>query len=271
MLMVIARDSRLVNTNHGSLLPTEWRTIYEIAQLTDYEFQEFVADGTINPEMTRSDLAMAKRLLLRDSYVREIEDGCTVDDLDALAATGKRFGVIYADPPWEFKVYSGKGKQRSADRYYDTASLDAIKALPVEQLAAADCSLFLWCVMPELRGALAVIESWGFAYKTAGFTWVKQNKGGEGLFTGMGYWTRANAELCLFATRGSPQRLAMDVPQVILAPVSEHSEKPDEARRRIERLLAGPYLELYGRRSVDGWWVWGNQIEREEFDATSAA
>ena len=78
----------------------------------------------------------------------------------------------------------------------------------------------------------------------------------------MGYWTRANAEMCLLATRGSPQRLAMDVPQVIIAPVGEHSQKPEEARRRIERLLNGPYLELYGRKPVDGWTVWGDQIVR---------
>jgi N6-adenosine-specific RNA methylase IME4 len=100
---------------------------------------------------------------------------------------------------------SGKGKQRSAERYYDTSSIEAIKALPVAPLAADDCALFMWAVMPELPGALEVIKAWGFEYKTAGFTWVKQNKSGEGLFTGMGYWTRSNAEICLFATRGSPQ------------------------------------------------------------------
>ena len=52
-------------------------------------------------------------------------------------------------------------------------------------------------------------------------------------------------------------------------PVGEHSEKPEEARRRIERLLAGPYLELYGRKPVDGWTVWGNQIARADFPASS--
>ena len=191
-----------------------------------------------------------------------MEAGCTVDDLDALAAAGKQFSVIYADPPWTFKTYSDKGKQRSAERHYDTKGLDAIKALPVEQLAAKDCALFLWSIDPEMPEALEVIKAWGFTYQSVGFIWVKQNKSGEGLFTGMGYSTRKNAEVCLHATRGSPQRLAMDVPQVIMAPVGEHSEKPEEARRRIERLLAGPYLELYGRKPVDGWTVWGNQIAR---------
>ena len=127
-------------------------------------------------------------------------------------------------------------------------------------LAADDCALMLWAVMPELPGAIEVIEAWGFTYKTVGFVWVKQNRSGEGLFTGMGYWTRANAEVCILATRGSPVRLAADVHQVIVSPVAEHSRKPDEARSRIERLLPGPYLELYGRRPSPNWTVWGNEV-----------
>ena len=90
----------------------------------------------------------------RETYTSQVEAGCTVDDLNALAATGKRFSVIYADPPWTFKTYSDKGKQRSAERHYDTNGLDAIKALPVERLAAEDCALFLWCINPEIPEAL---------------------------------------------------------------------------------------------------------------------
>jgi N6-adenosine-specific RNA methylase IME4 len=89
---------------------------------------------------------------------------------------------------------------------------------------------------------------------------VKQNRGGEGLHTGMGYWTRANAEVCLLATRGNPLRLDMGVHQVVMAPVAEHSEKPDEVRRRIERLLAGPYLKLFARAERPGWVTWGNEV-----------
>jgi len=138
--------------------------------------------------------------------------------------------------------------------------LDDIKALPIADLAAADCALFLWGVWPRLPDVLEVIRAWGFEFKTAAFAWVKQNRGGEGLFTGMGFWTRANSEPCLLATRGSPLRLAADVHQVILSPVREHSRKPDEIRSRIERLVAGPYLELFGREQAPGWTVWGNEI-----------
>lgn len=217
--------------------------------------RDAVSRGVEKTVLKAIDIAAA-----RATYEARKEQGGAVEDLAALAAAGKRFGVIYADPPWSFEVYSGKGKQRSAERHYNVMSLDAIKAMPVPALAADDCALFLWCVMPEISGALEVIKAWGFEFKTAAFNWVKQNRSGEGLFWGLGYWTRANAELCLLATRGAPQRLAMDVHQVIMSPVAEHSAKPDEARGRIQRLLAGPYLELFARAPAPGWTTWGNEI-----------
>jgi N6-adenosine-specific RNA methylase IME4 len=219
-------------------------------------------------KLAKAKVEKQNRLAAERDENYQIEDGCTVDDLDELIASGYGASVIYADPPWSFQVYSGKGKERSADRHYDTMSLDDICNLPIGKLAGDDCALFLWAVMPELPGALRVIEAWGFKYKTTAFVWTKQNRSGEGLFTGMGYWTRANAEVCLLATRGSPKRIAKDVHQVIQAPVSEHSEKPAETRARIHRLLGAPeaatHLELFGRQTVPGWTVWGNQIPREE-------
>jgi N6-adenosine-specific RNA methylase IME4 len=233
-----------------------------LGALSDQQFETAVADA--RDAVTRKLKTVIRGLdivQVRDgTYSPAISSGGTVADLRAMADAGKRFGVIYADPPWSFEVYTGKDKQRSAERYYDTMSLDDIKALPVNNLAAEDCALFLWAVNPELPGALDVIRSWGFEYKTVGFTWVKQNRGGEGLFMGLGYWTRANAESCLLATRGSPPRMAKDVPQVVMAPLAEHSHKPEEIRRRIERLVPGPYLELFARRAVEGWTVWGNEI-----------
>lgn len=237
-----------------------------LGALTDDKFEQVVVDA--RDAVTRAVRTVTRGAgieLDKGDYAQTIQDGCTLTDLDALIGAQKKYGVIYADPPWSFKVYSGKGKQRSADRRYDTQSLDDIKALPVDKLAADDCALFLWAVMPELPGALEVIKAWGFEYKTVGFTWVKQNRSGDGLFWGMGYWTRANAEVCLLATRGSPRRQAMDVHQVVMTPVGEHSRKPEEVSARIERLLPGPYLELFARRPMPGWTVWGNEITRGLF------
>jgi N6-adenosine-specific RNA methylase IME4 len=208
-----------------------------------------------------------------------IEQGCTVDDLVALAASGKRFPVIYADPPWPWETFGPLGRIRScADHHYGLSPIDEIKALPVGALAADDCVLLLWGTWPRLLNVVEVIAAWGFTYKTLGFVWVKTTKDaefvnldGDGLHTGMGYWTRSNSEFCLLATKGEPMRLMTDVHEVVLAPVGEHSAKPEEVRRRIERLLPGPYLELYGRKPVDRWHVWGNEIKRADFPQYSAA
>ena len=197
----------------------------------------------------------------RAAFENRRDAGGTVAQLEAIKT---RFPVIYLDPPWEFKVYSGKGKQRSAERHYDTMSLEDIKRIPIPQLAEDNCALFMWAVWPELPGALEVIKAWGFDYKTAAFVWVKTvSEDNDATFTGMGYWTRANSEVCLLATRGSPQRDGKDVHQVITTPVMAHSVKPQEVRRRIERLVIGPYLELFAREPAEGWTVWGNEIERE--------
>jgi N6-adenosine-specific RNA methylase IME4 len=237
-------------------------------------FEEMVDDGRreIQRAAERRTLKTIEIAEARAAYEARAERGGRVDDLHALVASGKRFPVILADPPWLFTAYSGKGKQRSADSHFDTMPLEEIMALPVPALAANDCALFLWSVCPELPGALDVIRAWGFDFKTKAFTWIKQNPSGQGLHTGTGYYTRANSEDVLLATRGSPPlRLAMDVHQVIMAPVGEHSQKPEDAAQRIERLFAGPYLELFARAERPGWTVWGNEVAPNLLEGSAAA
>ena len=176
------------------------------------------------------------------------------------------YRAILADPPWRFATYSDKGKGRSAEAHYDCMTRADIKAMPVADWAAKDAVLFLWATDPLLPRALEVIAAWGFTYKTVAFYWAKLNKGRGGLvlgqrdfFTGMGFWTRANPEPCLLATRGKPRRRGTDVAKLIVAPRREHSRKPDETYGRIERLVEGPYLELFARASQPGWDGLGNQ------------
>jgi len=178
------------------------------------------------------------------------------------------YRVIYADPPWTFSTYSRKGKGRSAEAYYDCMSLDDIKALPVAEWAADDCVLLLWTTDPLLPTAFDVIRAWGFTYKTIGFYWAKLNKSADptiysdsSFFAGLGFWTRANPEICLLATRGHPRRGRADVRKLIVSPRREHSRKPDEAYGRIERLCEGPYLEMFARSTRPGWDGWGAESE----------
>jgi N6-adenosine-specific RNA methylase IME4 len=179
------------------------------------------------------------------------------------------YGVIYADPPWTFSTYSRKGKGRSAEAYYDCMTLADIKALPVAEWAANDCILFLWTTDPLLEKAFEVIRAWGFTYKTVGFYWVKLRKpdslyNDSSFFTGLGFWTRANPEPCLLATRGTPHRLSANVRKLIVSPRREHSRKPDEAYARIEALCKGPYLEMFARSSQPGWDRWGLDADLRE-------
>jgi N6-adenosine-specific RNA methylase IME4 len=184
------------------------------------------------------------------------------------------YRAIYADPPWRFSTYSDKGKGRSAEAHYDCMSLPEIKAMPVRDWAAPDAVLFLWTTDPMLQHGLEVLAAWGFKYKTVAFYWVKLNKGQGGMFltprdffTGMGFWTRANPELCLLGTRGHPRRRNGDVAKLLLAPRREHSRKPEAAYERIERLVDGPYLELFARAGKTGWDQLGDQSAL--FDAGS--
>ena len=174
----------------------------------------------------------------------------------------KKYKVIYADPPWYFKSYSKKGEGRNATKHYECAGVDWITSLPIKSIADEHSTLIMWVTDPFLQEAFKVIEGWGFKYKTVAFTWVKQNKNNSNFFTGLGYWTRANPEMALLATKGKPKRINKDVSQLVVSKRREHSRKPDEMYERIERLLEGPYIELFARTKRPGWDSWGNQVDK---------
>lgn len=195
------------------------------------------------------------------------------------------FKAILADPPWRFKVWSGtevvqargsKSTYKPASVHYRTIETRELAALPISSLAADDCVLFIWCCWPTLRDAWDLVGAWGFEYKTCAFDWMKGHAGQIDMFRddadplmGMGYWTRANTEPCLLATRGKPKRINADVRQGIFEPRRAHSRKPECVHDRIERLVAGPYLELFARRSRPGWTTWGNESTKFDMEASA--
>lgn len=169
-----------------------------------------------------------------------------------------KYNIIYADPPWQ---YADKGCNGAAEKQYSTMNLDAIKALPVRDLAAEDAVLFMWVTWPFMPEGLEVIEAWGFTYKSIGFNWVKTNRSGVGAFFGLGRWTRGNAEPCLLATRGKPKRVDAGVSQLVIEPLQGHSAKPPQVRDYIVRLMGDlPRVELFARSPTPGWHVWGNEV-----------
>ena len=172
----------------------------------------------------------------------------------------KKYSVIYADPPWSYKDKRCNG---NAADHYPTMCIEDICSLPVQDLSADNCVLFLWATYPMLKEAVKVIEAWGFKYKSIGFQWVKQNRSGNGYFFGLGRWTRGNTEPCLIAVKGKPHRASNSVSQLIFAPLRAHSQKPDITRDKIKELMGEDhsYIELFARNKTPGWDVWGNEVD----------
>jgi N6-adenosine-specific RNA methylase IME4 len=178
---------------------------------------------------------------------------------------GKKYKIIYADPPWQYRVYSKKGQGRSAENHYHTMNIKDIMALPVDKIADKDCILFLWITFPCLKEGIEVMERWGFKYKTCGFNWVKRNKKKNTYFIGLGFWTRSNSEVCLIGTKGQPKRVSKSVSQICDARIMEHSKKPAEIRERIVELCGElPRIELFARDKVKGWDSLGDEIDGKD-------
>lgn len=173
-----------------------------------------------------------------------------------------RYSILYADPPWD---YNGKTQHTdgefkegmSAKDHYPTMKLEALKALPIQRITEANALLFLWTSSPHLPQAIALMEAWGFEYKTIAFIWDKQK-------TNPGYYTLSQCEICLVGKRGTipTPRGDRTVRQFLSELRGEHSKKPDEIRNRIQRMFpTQKKVELFARQKFDGWDVYGNEVE----------
>lgn len=178
----------------------------------------------------------------------------------------KKYKIIYADCPWSYKKYSNSKKKISKKirvTPYLPMPLEEIQAMPVSDIAEDDSILFLWVTFPCLEFGLSVIKAWGFKFKTVAFNWLKKNKKGIGWFRGFGYYTRANGEICLLATRGKGVPIIKkNLSQVVVTPITFHSEKPKIVRNKIVQLVGDQSrIELFARKETSGWDAWGDGLE----------
>lgn len=258
-LMIVAGDARLTDRAHVHALPPSWGTLYELTKLPDDAFDDAIERGIIRPDMQRKDLApllVEQRRAKNVVALRPSDATCTITDLDKLAATGRKFGTIYADPPW---VYDNQGTRASTGNHYDGLSVEQLCALPVGELAARDAHLHLWTTNGFLFECPRIFEAWGFEFRSS-FVWVKGQ-------IGIGNYWRNSHEFLLTAIRGDAKRFNdHSIRSWLECDRGAHSAKPEQVRSFIERASPGPYLELFGRRSAPNWAVWGNQIERTIFD-----
>lgn len=174
--------------------------------------------------------------------------------------TNKKYNIIYADPPWEYKE-SGSGN-RVVKAHYPTMSIEDIKSLPIQNISDDTSILFIWVTFPRLEQGLEVIKG-GYQYYGLGFDWVKTSKNGKPSW-GMGYYTRQNTEICLIGVKKDKTKrikpLERDVLSVVHSERREHSQKPDEIRDKIVRICGDlPRIELFARQHAEGWDCWGNE------------
>lgn len=178
----------------------------------------------------------------------------------------KRYSTILADPPWQFQNKTGKvaPEHRRLSRY-STLTLDEIKGLPVADAVNETAHLYLWCPNALLPDGLAVMQAWGFQYKS-NIIWHKIRKDGGSDGRGVGFYFRNVTEMILFGVRGKNARtLAPGRRQVnyLATRKREHSRKPDEQYEIIEACSPGPFLELFARGDRPGWAVWGNEADAQ--------
>jgi len=177
----------------------------------------------------------------------------------------KKYQIIYADPPWEYKE-SGSGT-RVVKAHYNTMNIGDICKLPIKNICDDNCILFLWVTFPRLLEGIKTIDAWGFRYYGLGFNWIKLNKKSDTLFWGMGYYTRQNPEICLIGVKDNRFKpLVRNVHSVIMAAIEEHSKKPNIIRDYIVKIIGDlPRIELFARHKTKGWDTWGNEELQEAY------
>jgi len=192
------------------------------------------------------------------------QDSLSASDDLLRIAEGRRFKTIMADPPWRFQNSTGKvAPEHKRLNRYGTMTLSEIIALPVAKISDDTSHLYLWVPNALLPDGLAVLQAWGFTYKS-NLVWHKIRKDGGSDGRGVGFYFRNVTELILFGVRGKNARtLAPGRGQVNMLQTRkrEHSRKPDEQYDIIEACSPGPYIELFGRGIRKGWTAWGHQAD----------
>lgn len=234
----------------------DWSVYAEVASLPPKQ-ADVLLEKAEQEELTKREVRMLAKQAKREIAAGPLET-CSETDLYSLVRAGKKFGTIYADPPWQ---YGNQGTRAATDNHYGTMTQDELIELPVSQLAADKSHLHLWTTNAFLVPALQLIEKWGFEFKST-FVWVKPQ-------LGIGNYWRCSHEIMLLGVRGGLTFEPSNVKSWLEHPRGEHSAKPHAVRELIERFSPSPRLELFARQLSHGWVSWGNEIERRLFDSVA--
>lgn len=236
----------------GKMQSSRWQ---QVANVPSETFEQYLAKTRDSGKLITT-AGVVKLAARQPRQVEPQQLGAAAECYDSLREImGRKFGCIYADPPW---AYSNQSTRAATDNHYDTLTVDELINWPIEQLAADDAHLHLWTTNAFLPESFRIIEAWGFEYKSC-FVWVKPQMG-------IGNYWRVSHEFLLLGVRGDAKRFNDRALRSWLeAKRGKHSAKPGEVREMIERASPGPYLELFGRLAVGGWTVIGNQVEEMLF------
>ena len=179
----------------------------------------------------------------------------------------KKYNIIYADPPWYYGSKSAVNNTTGSaikplSDHYSTMSLQELKNMPIKNMTKDDAACFMWVTDSHIDEALEVLRSWGFAYKTIAFNWIKTTSKGN-YCKNVAPWTMKSSEICLLGIKGrmTKYKQANNIESLVIAQRTQHSQKPNEVRKRIEDLFGDlPRIELFAREKTDGWDVWGDEI-----------
>ena len=179
----------------------------------------------------------------------------------------KKYNIIYADPPWHYGSKSAVNNTTGSaikplSDHYSTMSLQELKNMSIKNMTKDDAACFMWVTDSHIDEALEVLRSWGFAYKTIAFNWIKTTSKGN-YCKNVAPWTMKSSEICLLGIKGrmTKYKQANNIESLVIAQRTQHSQKPNELRKRIEDLFGDlPRIELFAREKTDGWDVWGDEI-----------
>mgnify|MGYP004448397389 FL=1 len=180
----------------------------------------------------------------------------------------KKYNIIYADPPWHYGSKSAVNNTTGSaikplSDHYSTMSLQELKNMPIKNMTKDDAACFMWVTDSHIDEALEVLLSWSFAYKTIAFNWVKTTSKGN-YCKNVAPWTMKSSEICLLGIKGrmTKYKQANNIESLVIAQRKQHSQKPNEVRKRIEDLFGDlPRIELFARETAEGWDSWGNEVD----------
>lgn len=229
------------------------KSLYSIGKETAALVEKYF-DSKIPDTIIRMRAFRIKQKSVTNVTTKQGLETCSVKELRSLIDAGKTFGTIYADPPWH---YDNQVTRASTDNHYKTMTLEEIAGLPIGKLTTEKAHLHLWTTNAFLFECPSIIREWGFEYKGV-FVWVKPQMG-------IGNYWRVSHEFLLLGVKGGLTFLEHNEMSWINTERGKHSAKPEKIRNSIERVSPSPRLELFGRRQVVGWTVWGDEIEKDLF------